>query len=118
LIEYPPEFEVVYKLPACIPVSSKYERRVSLECTIRGSDDVNPLRLGLCLASSDVNIFLLSFHDGWMIWGVGAGRKLLKCCGNCCDSMRDAGLLFVIDVVGMLRVNDEPPADFWSIVYS
>jgi len=51
-----------------------------------------------------------------MIWGVGAGRKLLKCSGNCCESERDAGLL--IDVVGVLRVNDKPPADFWSVVYS
>ena len=56
------------------------------------------------MASSDVNVFLLSFHDGWMIWGVGAGRKLLKCCGNCCDGERDAGLLLVNAVVGMLRV--------------
>ena len=56
-------------------------------------DDVNPLCFCLGLASSDVNIFLLSFHFGWIIWGVGAGRKLLKCCGNCCDSMGDAGLL-------------------------
>jgi len=39
-----------------------------------------------------------------MIWGVGAGRKLLKCCGNCCNSERDAGLLFVKDMVGVLRV--------------
>jgi len=39
-----------------------------------------------------------------MIWGVGAGRKLLKCCGNCCDSERDTGLLFIKDVVGVLRV--------------
>jgi len=53
-----------------------------------------------------------------MIWGVGADRKLLKCCGNCCDSMRDAGLLFAIDVVGMLWVDDEPPANFWSVIYS
>jgi len=116
LVEQAPEIEVVYKLPACIPVSSKYERGVSLECAVRGSDDVNPLRLGLCLASSDISVFLLSFHDGWMIWGVGAGRKLLKCCGNCCDGMGDVG--FLIDVVGVLRVNDKPPADFWSVVYS
>jgi len=68
------------------------------------TDDVDPLRFGLCLASSDVNIFLLSFHCGWIIWGVGAGRKLLKCCGNCCDSMRGAGLLFVKDVIRVLRV--------------
>jgi len=76
------------------------------------SDDVNPLRVRLGLTSSDVNIFLLSFHDGWMIWGVGVGRKLLKCCGNCCNSMRDAGLLFV---VGMLRVDYEPPAKIWVV---
>jgi len=68
------------------------------------SDDVNPLRVCLVLASSDVSVFLLSFHDGWIIWGVGSGRKLLKCGGNCCDSERDAGLLFIKDVVGMLRV--------------
>jgi len=104
LVEQSPEVKVVYKLLACIPVSSKYERGVSLECAVRGSDDVNPLHFGLCLASSNVNVFLLSFHDGWMIWGVGAGRKLLKCCGNCCDSERDAGLLLVNAVVGMLGV--------------
>jgi len=39
-----------------------------------------------------------------MIWGVGAGRKLLKCCGNCCDGERDAGLLFIKYMVGVLRV--------------
>jgi len=116
LVEQAPEVEVVYELPACVPVSSKYKRGISLECAVRGGDDINPLCLGLCLASSDVNVFLLSFHDGWMIWGVGAGRKLLKCCGNCCNSMRGAGLL--IDVVGMLWVDDKPPADFWSVVYS
>ena len=82
-------------------------------------NDVNPLRFCLDLASSDVNIFLLSFHCGWMIWGVGAGRKLLKCCGNCCNSERDAGLLlFVKDMVGMLRVRYDPPACLWSIVYA
>ena len=53
-----------------------------------------------------------------MIWGVGAGRKLLKSGGNCCESVRDAGLLFERDVVGMLRIDNEPPADFWSVVYS
>jgi len=53
-----------------------------------------------------------------MIWGFGAGRKLLKCCGDCCDSMGGAGLLFTIDVVGVLRIDDKPPADFWSVVYS
>jgi len=53
-----------------------------------------------------------------MIWGVGAGRKLLKCCGNCCDSERDAGLLFVKEVIRVLRVRYDPPANFWSIVYA
>jgi len=86
-------------------VSIEYKWRVSFESAIRGiTDDVNPLRILLGLASSNINFFLLSFHCSWMIWGVGAGRKLLKCCGNCCNSERDAGLLFVKDVVGMLRV--------------
>jgi len=66
------------------------------------------------LASSDVNVFLLSFHCGWIIWGVGAGRKLLKCCGNCCDSERDAGLLLV-NIVGMLMIYYEPPAKIWVV---
>ena len=64
------------------------------------------------MASSDVNVFLLSFHNGWMIWDVGVGRKLLKCGGNCCESERDAGLLYVIRV---LRVDDEPPAKTWVV---
>jgi len=50
-----------------------------------------------------------------MIWGVGAGRKLLKYGGNCCESERDAGLLSFRYVVGMLRVDDEPPAKIWVI---
>jgi len=74
-------------------------------------DDIDPLCFLLDLASSNVNFFLLSFHCNWMIWGVGAGRKLLKCCGNCCDSERDAGLLFVKDVIWVLRVRYDPPAD-------
>ena len=64
------------------------------------------------MASSDVNVFLLSFHDGWMIWGGGADRKLLKFGGNCCEGERDAGLLLVIR---MLRVDDEPPAEIWVV---
>ena len=79
-------------------------------------DDIDPLCFLLDLASSNVNFFLLSFHCNWMIWGVGAGRKLLKFCGNCCESMGDAS--FLSNIVGMLRVDDEPPADFWSVVYS
>ena len=67
------------------------------------------------MASSDVNVFLLSFHDGWMIWVVGVGRKLLKCGGNCCESERDAGLLSFRYVIGMLRVDDEPPAKIWVV---
>jgi len=50
-----------------------------------------------------------------MIWGVGAGRKLLKCSGNCCESERDAGLLSFGYVVGMLRVDDKPPAEIWVV---
>ena len=115
LVEYAPEIEVVCKLPACIPVSSKYKRRVSLECAVGGGDDVNLLHLCLCLASGDVNVFLLSFHCGWIIWDVGVGRKLLKCGGNCCESERDAGLLSFSCVVGMLRVDDEPPAKIWVV---
>jgi len=48
-----------------------------------------------------------------MIWDVGVGRKLLKYGGNCCESERDAGLLSL--VIGMLRVNDEPPAKIWVV---
>jgi len=88
-----------------VSVSIKHKWRVSFESAVRGiTDDVDPLRFLLGLASSDVNFFLLSFHCGWMIWGVGVGRKLLKCCGNCCNGERDAGLLDVKYVVGMLRV--------------
>jgi len=88
-----------------VSVSIEYRWRVSFESAIRGiSDNIDPLRLLLGLASSNVNFFLLSFHSGWMIWGVGTSRKLLKCCGNCCDSERDAGLLLINDVIGMLRV--------------
>jgi len=68
------------------------------------------------LASSDINFFLLSFHCGWIIWGVGAGRKLLKFGGNCCKSERDAGLLFVKDVVRVLRY--DLPADVWTVIYA
>ena len=85
---------------------------MSFECAVGGGDDVNLLCLGLRLASSDISVFLLSFHDGWMIWDVGVGRKLLKCGGNCCESERDAGLLYVI---GMLRVDNEPPAKIWVV---
>jgi len=91
-----------------VSVSIEYRWRISFESTIGGiCDNIDPLCLLLGLASSDVNFFLLSFHCGWMIWGVGAGRKLLKCCGNCCDSKRDTGLLFVKDVVGVLRLSEE-----------
>jgi len=93
------------ELAGFVSISIKYGWRVSFESAVRGiRDNIDPLRLLLGLASSDVNFFLLSFHSGWVIWGVGAGRKLLKCCGNCCDSERDAGLLFMKDMVGMLRV--------------
>jgi len=93
------------ELVGFVSISIKYGWRVSFEGAVGGiHDNIDPLRLLLGLASSDVNSFLLSFHCGWMIWGVGAGRKLLKCCGNCCDSKRDAGLLLVNAVVGMLRV--------------
>ena len=88
-----------------ISVSIKHWWRVSFESAIRGmTDDINPLCFLLGLASSGVNFFLLSFHYSWMIWGVGVGRKLLKCCGNCCKSERDAGLLFIEYVVWVLRV--------------
>jgi len=88
-----------------VSVSIKYRWRVSLESAVRGiCDNIDPLRILLGLASSDINFFLLSFHCSWIIWGVGAGRKLLKCCGNCCNGERDAGLLFVKDVIGVLRV--------------
>jgi len=88
-----------------VSVSIKYRWSISFESAVRGiSDNVDPLHFLLGLASSNINVFLLSFHCGWMVWGVGAGRKLLKCCGNCCNSERDAGLLFVNDVVGVLRV--------------
>ena len=89
-----------YELDGFVSISIKYEWRISFKCAVRVIDDVNPLCFCLGLASSDVNFFLLSFHCGWMIWGVGAGRKLLKCCGG----ERDAGLLFVGNVVGVLRV--------------
>ena len=100
-----PQVPIEFELDSFVSVSIEYKWRISFECAIRGiSDNIDPLRILLDLASSNVNFFLLSFHSGWMIWGVGAGRKLLKCCGNCCDSERDAGLLFVKGVVGMLRV--------------
>ena len=50
-----------------------------------------------------------------MIWGVGADRKLLKYSGNCCKSERDAGFLSFGYVVGMLRIDDEPPAKIWVV---
>jgi len=88
-----------------VSVSIKHRWRVSFESTIRGiTDNVDPLRFLLGLASSDINFFLLSFHCSWIIWGVGASRKLLKCCGNCCDSERDAGLLSIECMVWVLRV--------------
>ena len=103
----------------CVSVSIKHWWRVSFESAIRGiTDDVNPLHFLLDLASSNINFFLLSFHCGWMIWGVGVGRELLKCCGNCCDSKRDAGLLSIECVVWVLRVWFNPPANVWTVVYS
>jgi len=88
-----------------VSISIEYEWRVSFESAIRGiGDNINPLWFLLGLSSSNINFFLLSFHCGWIIWGVGMGRKLLKCSGNCCNSERDAGLLFVKYVVGVLRV--------------
>jgi len=53
-----------------------------------------------------------------MIWGVGSGRKLLKCCGNCFESKRDAGLLRVKFVIWVLDICFSPPADEWSVVYA
>ena len=99
------------ELVGFVSVSIEHEWRVSFEGAIRRIDDVNPLRFLLGLVSSNINFFLLSFHCSWMIWGVGAGRKLLKCCGNCCNSKRDAGLLFVEYVVRMLGVQYNPPAN-------
>ena len=88
-----------------VSVSIEYRWRVFFESAVRGiRDNIDPLRFLLGLPSSDVNFFLLSFHCGWIIWGVGASRKLLKCCGNCCDGERDTGLLLVNAVVGVLRV--------------
>ena len=100
-----------------VSVSVEYRWRVSFKSTVRG-DNVDPLHFLLGLASSDVNLFQLSFHCGWMIWGIGVGRKLLKCCGNCCDSERDAGLLSIEFVIWVLRIVGIPPANCWSFEYS
>jgi len=43
---------------------------------------------------------------------------LLKCCGNCCDSKRDAGLLSVEFVIWVLRIIGVPPANCRSFEYS